>query len=146
MTAGTASTCSKCGGEVDTEARQCMRCGARQRVEISFDDEPAQITAPARVLEPRQAAPIEESAHDPAPSQPAGERDLPPLVPNARISEQPSMLDRVSTGAGFTFRLLFVALVVGVAIVGFANGSIIVGLLALAYAIYLLLGGRWIIY
>ncbi len=56
------------------------------------------------------------------------------------------MLDRVSTGAGFTFRLLFVALVVGVAIVGFANGSIIVGLLALAYAIYLLLGGRWIIY
>lgn len=146
MTAGEAATCSKCGGQVDAEGRQCSRCGARQRIEISFDDEPARVAAPARVLEPRRAAPIEEPARSPAPLQPAGGRDLPPLVPDARISEQPSMLDRVSTGAGFTFRLLFVALVVGVAIVGFANGAIIVGLLALAYAIYLLLGGRWIIY
>ena len=123
-TAGTATmvTCTNCGA-VDRDSEFCKRCGKRR--------EPQAIPASALVGLPPAYAPAASSA----PAAPSG------------ASRALGVADKVATGVSTVFTVVvgLVWIVIGIVLLGLGAAvawSILFGILAIIYGIYLLIPGR----
>lgn len=146
--------CGNCGVAVAVDDRFCGACGAPQEVDATPGDKKGSLPADHREDVQGATGAAVYAAKLEQGFDPANEREDRPIAISEPVPGSGRATKKSSHGfwdvAGLTMELIvrgvYVVLCGGLAVLAFQHGSVLIGLGAIAYGLYILAGGRWFIY